>query len=650
VVSLVAIVALLVALAPAQRKVVVHNPTKEATRLVQCRISTLVDLVHDEAGDVVSHACTPLHGAWLLEFVADLPAFKARTYTAVPPASPAAEVGTVAGLAAGPPERVATSTILVGGAPLDFSRARVLKHSRLRSITRVPFSPPPAQGGGLGGWVDFEWVPTAPDAIAFHVWLVARPIGDSFVNLPAIAFETFGTLAPVWDHAGRKGITTQHGPGDYTKTVLAPAMRWGRFQGQLFHGHLATGPGASWLADVPLHGSQLDVVVEGTALYNGPQPSTQALQSYLGSLNHWIGQARGKPWSPPDPMGLRAAPGGTGDQPDFGEKKLWWFPLQPRGVMRLASECISQELCRGVWHIEKDGSTRVVGAAHPQLRIWDSTIHWNAGISPDRLDADGPWADWLTVGGFWGWDLQHLSINFLLDYAEITGEYWALELIDWLCDTWLMSLNDQAPRATGRQLYAMTRAGQLLGRADVRALCIQRARSQPTFIGASQASFGRIGPDARNLLVEQTICWQDGMCIAGLAYCAEVFGLQDVKDKCWQVGKVWLQNAWRDTGYSGGRLEVLKAMAWNGGVRLTEQQYQANKSLGFPPGEALIEHSQGTDFTNWNMAGVRWLLQEAKIRLDPGIEALAQRIIEEHRPLNTSVPKLSWWCLWSDAA
>jgi hypothetical protein len=625
------------------QKVTVHNPTKESVRLIQTRVAAEVGLVHDEAGDVIPHACTPLHGAWLLEFVGPLPAFAAKTFHALPPAGPAAGAGPLAGLPLGPPEAVATSPILVAGQPLDFARSRVLRHSPLRSITRVPITAP-----GLGGWMDIEWIPLASGTIPIHVWLIARPVGATSVTLPEITLETFGAVAPVWDHARRKGLAMTFGPGEYTRTVLTPAGRWGRFQGQLFHGHLAVGPGSSWLVDVPLYGSQLDVVVEGTALFAGPQPSPAALSAYLAGVAHSIGQSKGKPWSPPEPMGLRTTPGGTGGQPDFGERKLWWFPGQPRGVMRMASECISQELCRGVWHLELDGLTRVVAGAHPTWRVWDSTTHWNSGVSPDRLGCPGTWDEWSSTGGFWGWDLQHFSINFLLDYAEITGEHWALELIDWLCDTWLASLNDNAPRATGRQLYAMTRAWQLLGRADVRALCIQRARSQPTHIGASQASFGLIGPDARNLLVQQSVSWQDGMCGAGMAYCAEVFGLQDVKDKCWAVGKVWLENAWRDTGYSGGRLEVLKAMAWNGGVKLTEAQYAENKSTGAVPIlDALIEDSRGTDFTNWNMAFVRWLLREAKVRLDPGIEALATRIIDEHRGLNTSVEQLAWWQLWA---
>jgi hypothetical protein len=47
------------------------------------------------------------------------------------------------------------------------------------------------------------------------------------------------------------------------------------------------------------------------------------------------------------------------------------------------------------------------------------------------------------------------------------------------------------------------------------------------------------------------------------------------------------------------------------------------------------------------MAAVRWLLLEAKKRLDIEIEAIALQIIEEHRPLNTSVEQLGWWQLWA---
>jgi hypothetical protein len=627
---------------PAQRSIRVHNPTKEATRLAQALINESLNQLFDESGELVEFSCIPFHNRFLLEFVADLPAFAVRTFRGIPSASPTV---VLAGLPLGPPN-LAGSTILLGGKPLDFTRARVIQHSPLRSITRVPFDPPDASGG-MGGWVDIEWIPTAPDVLPFHVWLIARPIGSTSLDAPEIALETFGAVAPVWDHARRKAITTTFGPGDYTRTVLSSARRWGRFQGQLFHGHMAVGPGASWLVDVPVHGSQLDVVVEGAALFAGPQPNAIALSSYLGSVFHAIGQSSGKPWSPPEPFGLRTTPGGTGGQPDFGERKLFWFPHSPRGVMRSASECISQELCRGVWHLEPDGSTRVVASNHPTWRTWDSTTHWNSGVSSDRLGCPGSWDEWSSTGGFWGWDLQHFSINFLLDYAEITGEYWAFELIDWICDTWIASLHDNAPRATGRQLYSMTRAWQLLGRDDVRALCIERARSQPTHIGASQASFGRYGPDARNLLVDQTFCWQDGMCGAGMAYCAEVFDLADVRDACWRVGVRWLQNAWRDTGYSGGRLEVLKAMAWNGGVRLTEAQYAENKSIGTVPVlDALIEDSRGTDFSNWNMGFVRWLLLEAVRRSDVEVEALSRRIIDEHRGLNTSVEQLGWWQLW----
>lgn len=70
-------------------------------------------------------------------------------------------------------------------------------------------------------------------------------------------------------------------------------------------------------------------------------------------------------------------------------------------------------------HLEVDGSPLLVDL-HPDLRFWDSRVHWHTGVSSERLGKPRS----LTVeeaNGFWGADTQHWLTSTLVASARLTG-------------------------------------------------------------------------------------------------------------------------------------------------------------------------------------------------------------------------------------
>lgn len=70
-------------------------------------------------------------------------------------------------------------------------------------------------------------------------------------------------------------------------------------------------------------------------------------------------------------------------------------------------------------HLEVDGRALLLDL-HPDLRFWDSRVHWHTGVSSDRLGKPRS----LTIeeaNGFWGADTQHWLTSTLVASARLTG-------------------------------------------------------------------------------------------------------------------------------------------------------------------------------------------------------------------------------------
>jgi hypothetical protein len=657
----------------------VWNPAGAGKRFVEVAVPG-----HCHVGGVQHQACVlAAPGVWRWEAI-DLPAgFSTFTATATAPIESAAAAAIPA-----PSTLTILADLLVPGGAMDLSflhgdqvvawdlaGAKVLNHSAIRSVVRIPAT----TVGGLGIWLDLEYIPDLRGSTPFRLWITAAPWNNTpFSHAGSLGLRTRGAVYPVFSHAARKGLGYQQ-IGEQVTVPLLPAARWGRGQGQIYHGHLVYGiEAAGWVAqELQGHGGavigarclEMTELPDGGA---GGEPTLGQVTAWSLAARNAAKTLRGKPWSSPEPLGLRVTPGATGDQADFGDATLW-FTQALLTDPDLIQECVSQQYCRPEWMLEQDRITPVRAAKHPEWKTWDWQTH-RAGHSVDRLGCgQKDIAEWDMLGGHWGHDEEHAQPNTMIGYATLTAKPWAIELVDRWCEPFLASVRNYNPRAQGRTLYSLGRINRLLRRDDVAAVIVDRLSKQPRFrpaVVGGPYPLGLIGPDGRNLDVTQWLPWWDGLGIAGMS----------IHNPTWLYDSAapWLLWGWRPrVSNPNGRLEVLKAIAWNNGVPLSDVEYTQIKSHGpgavaetenstawvgdrfvgtlleaapiaeAPPaaGVALVEESDGTAFSEWCLTAVRWVLREATKRGDDVIRDRAALIVQQHGGGST-VAQQRWRQLW----
>lgn len=149
-------------------------------------------------------------------------------------------------------------------------------------------------------------------------------------------------------------------------------------------------------------------------------------------------------------------PGGTGDQPDFGMTKLSEIAVYgcPEMLAHI-QESVQQETARP---INFDGNW----SDDTGTWLWQNRPFYRApgNQCPNTIGRDFELASWDVPGGWYGYDRQHWSMNYLLFYALLSGSPWAIERCDYMARCWLAA----HPLGTGNKTIDGWEASRAVGR------------------------------------------------------------------------------------------------------------------------------------------------------------------------------------------
>lgn len=418
-------------------------------------------------------------------------------------------------------------------------------------------------------------------------------------DLPEVVLVVQGAKPIVWHGDSKSLAQVQRGvEGEPAlhEVLLVDRHRWGDGQAQMVAGNL--------LLDGELSQEELD---DGTA---ATLAAAAALPVQAVSPD-WAASEQFGPWGLPasfpipspydqiraalldyakhptrDPWqravhGCFPQAGATGDQPDFSAVKL---SLEAHGyAARLYSvqRSVYQEACRPTTHREVD--VRLWRhAEHPGALLWDSRP--DARISTDLLGKEGGLGQGDLPANreghrWWGHDRQHYSINYLTYYALLTGDPLAIAQCESLVQSWLgmMRISSPspvlngigAPRAVGRTLQAGSMLYLVTGDLELRDRIRARlTRTADWWHGKDIPGPVRwlevIGPDGRNLPVDQAQPWQEGLGLMGLdAACRVVGAPEGVQELCWTLGRTITR--FGVAQLPDGSWTALKALAWREG-------------------------------------------------------------------------------------
>jgi hypothetical protein len=279
-------------------------------------------------------------------------------------------------------------------------------------------------------------------------------------NVESIGFETGYKVFAVVDYARRRGGQKPVERDGRWYTELVGKTWFGDGQGLAWRGRLLLGDDE--LAEADKHSLRAEVsgpilgIARNWDGYWGPWGVTPRLHPGENTVTRGHGQVAlfeakrafeaylaqaGSPWDEV-PLGMRFAPGMTGDQQDFGATKLAPALAPPAGGAFHLWECAFAtlyEACRPTHYYEANAQ-RIRIDDHPQCVFWDQRPHWHTGVSPDRLGktSDQPFRYQSSPPSapgapprpeqILGKDFQHASSNTLCGYALLSGSWLDREL------------------------------------------------------------------------------------------------------------------------------------------------------------------------------------------------------------------------------
>jgi hypothetical protein len=340
------------------------------------------------------------------------------------------------------------------------------------------------------------------------------------------------------------------------------------------------------------------------------------------------------------PLGLTKNPGQTGDQADFGVRKL--APIAASGVPSFLLEVewnVLQEGCRPVHFFEAD-ATPVLSRNHPEWVVWSGRTHWHGDVSKDRLGKPVPVPPFESHGWF-GKDREHWSTNLIGAHALLTGAHWArLELANEVqlflagetLDPRLSTSHVGPARGAGRTLLAGCWLWLVTGDDELRQRMVERVERvcRPEWGGkdvppGKVRAFGVCDPDPRMLDGKTPYWnpWQDALAVVGFAAVHRLTGNATALELADEVALTVLRFGWKLEGPDAPI--VATAIRWNdGGEPPTDEQLRSGA-------KEFVVWSHGTDFSLWSIGAVAWGREAAQRAGDAALVERAERILAQLR-------------------